>query len=59
MDFNKAKTILNSNKEVIYKDKEIKEILKVLENLKIVFINNQIKSKNNEKRNHLCKSINR
>lgn len=59
MDFNKAKTILNSHKEVVYTDKDIKEILKVLENLKIVFINNQIKSKNNEKRNHLCKSINR
>ena len=59
MDFNKAKTILNSNKEVVYTDKQIKEILKVLENLKIVFINNQIKSKHNEKRNHLCKSINR
>ncbi|GEC77704.1 hypothetical protein FAQ01_05740 [Flavobacterium aquatile] len=59
MDFNKAKTILNSSKEAVYTDKEIKEILKVLENLKIVFINNQIKSKNNEKRNHLCKSINR
>ena len=27
MDFNKAKTILNSNKEVVYTDKEIKEIL--------------------------------
>ena len=59
MDFKKAKTILNSNKEVVYTDKEIKEILKVLENLKIVFINNQINSKNNEKRNRLCKSINR
>lgn len=59
MDLNKAKTILNNNKEVVYTDNEIKEILKVLESLKIVFINNQIKSKNNEKRNHLCKSINR
>lgn len=59
MEFEKAKNILNyNNKKESYTDQEIQEILILLENFKLVFINKYIKNKQNEKCNHLRKSIN-
>lgn len=54
MHFEKAKQILNQDKGKKYTDKEIEQIIQLLELFKDVWIANLLKSTENEKCDSLC-----
>ena len=54
MQFEKAKQILNQNKEKNYTDEEIVQIIQLLEVFKDVWITNLLKLTENEKCDSLC-----
>jgi hypothetical protein len=58
MEFEKAKQILNRVKANKYTDKEIKEIIQILDVFADIWISNELKTIKNEKCNSLCKSVN-
>jgi len=49
LDFKKAKQILNKDRDKKFTDEEIIEIIKFIEVLANVSVNNLLKSKNNKK----------
>lgn len=54
MELEKAKQILNTQKEEKYSDDEVKETLKLLSVLADVLVNNWLKEKRNEKCHNIC-----
>lgn len=54
MQFEKAKQILNQNKEKKFTDEEIVQIIQLLEVFKDVWIANLLKLTDNEKCDSLC-----
>lgn len=54
MQFEKAKHILNQNKEKKYTDEEIVQLIQLLEVFKDVWIANLLKLTENEKCDSLC-----
>lgn len=54
MELEKAKQILNTQKEEKYSDDEVKETLKLLSVLADVLVNNWLKEKRNEKSHNIC-----